>query len=83
MKESFFKNVIKYSIPNIVSFILGIVSVVVLTRIFSTETYGIINIFNNTSALFLSIAYLGLDSAFIRFYNDLPRNINSKQLGFF
>lgn len=77
-----FSKIIQFYIPSIISFVLGLFSAVILTRVFDTETYGVLNIFNNSAALLLSISYLGLDTAFIRFYNDTPEGMESKQLGF-
>lgn len=70
--NSLLKNIGKYSISNIINFFLGFLSVYLLTRLLSPEQYGFINIFNNTVALILSFVYMGLDSSFIRFYNEPP-----------
>lgn len=80
--NSEFGKIIRFYIPSIISFFLGLLSAVILTRIFDKESYGLLNIFNNSAALILSISYLGFDSAYIRFYNDTPKGIDSKQLGF-
>lgn len=71
-EKKFVKEIAKFSVSSIVNFILGFASVIILTRLFEPEQYGFINIFNNTVALILSISYLGLDSSFIRFYNESP-----------
>lgn len=76
-----FKTILKFSISNIVNLFLGLLSAVVLTRVFAPDVYGELNIFNATVATGLSVLYLGLDSSFIRFYNDPPPGETSKELG--
>lgn len=82
MNKSIAENILRFYIPSIVSFILGLISAIVLTRVFQSEIYGILNVFNVTSALILSFSYLGLDSAYIRFYNEPPAGVEKKQLCF-
>ena len=64
-----------------VNLVLGFLSALILTRAFEPETYGIINIFNETVLIGLSILYLGCDSSFIRFYNEPPERDTNKELG--
>lgn len=78
--ENIVSSIIRFYIPSIVSFVLGLISAIVLTRVFDPETYGLLNIFNNASTLLLTISYLGLDSAYIRFYNEPPKGATSKEL---
>ena len=56
---------------------MGLLSVVILTRLLRPEQYGLLNIFNNAVALILSVVYLGLDSSYIRFYNEPPEEKSS------
>lgn len=81
MKDNFVNSIIKYSIPSLFSFILGIVAVFVLTNIFTSEDYATISIFNNNSALIVSIVYLGFDSLYIRFFNESSDESNRNELG--
>lgn len=75
------KSILKFSVSNIANMIIGLFSAVILTRVFVPEVYGVLNIFNTTVATGLSIIYLGLDSCYIRFYNEPPNNTSNKQLG--
>ena len=75
------KTILKFSVSNIVNLILGVVSAVVLTRTFDPDVYGLLNIFNATVAVGLSLLYIGLDSSYIRFYNEPPGNDTNKELG--
>lgn len=80
MNNRILKSILKFYIPSIISFFLGMISAIVLTRVFEPSVYGTLNVFNNTSALILSISYLGLDAAYIRFYNEAPEGFTSKDL---
>lgn len=80
MKDNFVKSILKFYIPSIVSFVLGLLSAIILTRVFVPEIYGTLNVFNNTVALILSVSYLGFDTAYIRFYNEPPKNMSKTQL---
>ncbi|TYZ24507.1 lipopolysaccharide biosynthesis protein [Selenomonas ruminis] len=75
------KSIMSFSVSNIVNLFIGLFTVVVLTRVFSPEVYGVVNIFNTTVATGLSILYMGLDSSYIRFYNEPPINDSNKDLG--
>ena len=75
------KNILKFSLSNLVNMVIGLFSAIILTRVFVPEVYGVLNIFNTTVATGLSILYLGLDSCYIRFYNEPPDNTSNKQLG--
>ena len=75
------KSILKFSVPNIVNICLSLIATFILTRVFAPETYGVLNIFNTTAATVLSIFYFGMDSAYIRFYNEPPHGNSSAQLG--
>lgn len=75
------KDILKFSVSNIVNLVLGLLSAFILTRSFQPETYGVLNIFNTTVATAISFLYLGLDSSYIRFYNEPPSNNSSSQMG--
>lgn len=81
MKDNIINTIIRFYIPSIISFVTGLASAIILTRVFPTKIYGILTIFNNSSSLILSISYLGFDSAYIRFFNDVPNGLNNKRLG--
>ncbi|AEV70615.1 lipopolysaccharide biosynthesis protein [Acetivibrio clariflavus] len=77
---SFIKSIFKFSISSWVNFFISILSVIITTRIFSPEMYGSINMYNSASSLFMGIICLGLDSGFLRFYNEPPKGYDEKQL---
>jgi len=76
--RSFLKNVAYYSVPIWVSFALNFISVPIKTRLFLPEEIGKINLFSTYLTMFIQIALLGLDQAFVRFYYEPPKN-NTKQ----
>lgn len=76
----FIKSIFKFSISSWVNFIISILSVSITTRIFAPEVYGNITMFNTLSSLLMGIVCLGLDSGFMRYYNEPPKNFDVKQL---
>ncbi|WP_019551926.1 lipopolysaccharide biosynthesis protein [Propionispira raffinosivorans] len=78
--SAFIKSVAKFSVSSWINFVVGIASVMITTRMFSPDIYGVLNLFNSASNVFLGISCLGLDGAFIRFYNDPPLGWDVRQL---
>lgn len=74
------QSIAKFSISSWINFVTGIVTVMVTTRLFNPDIYGLINIYNTASAVLVSIACLGFDSAFIRFYNEPPIGFTKESL---
>lgn len=81
-KDKAIKQIFTFSISTWVNFLIGVLSTVLLTRLVSTELYGEINVFNTASATLMAIMCMGLDSSYIRFYNEPPSNNNRIQLAF-
>ena len=69
-----------YTVIGILCAVISFVTMIVLTRISSEAFFGKINKFITASTLVMSLAYLGLDSAYIRFYFEPPKNTSGKQL---
>lgn len=78
----FLKTIAKFSISSWVNFFIGILTVVITTRIFSPDVYGMLNMFNTTTGVLVSLSCLGLDGAFIRFYYEPPAEWSAKDLFF-
>ena len=76
----FIKNIIKYCIPSLVSALVGIVAIPLISHVYPASDYGKINLFYSVGNMILYIVFLGLDSAFIRFYFEQPQGANRKQL---
>lgn len=79
-KITFINSIIKFSISSWVNFFIAIISVIFLTRLFPPDIYGFLHLFNSASSVLMSVICLGLDSSYIRFYNDPPVNHDNKQL---
>jgi len=80
--DSMLKSIFKFSISTWINFFISLFTAIITTRVFTPDIYGIINVFNTTSATIMSIICLGLDSSYIRFFNEPPAGNNSKQLTF-
>ncbi len=78
--KNFINMMAKFSISSWVNFIIGIATVGITTRLFTPDVYGALNMFNTTTAIFVSVSCLGLDGAFIRFYYEPPEGWDTKQL---
>ncbi len=75
------KHIIKFSIPNILNLLIGVVAVYILTRVFGEEEYATINIFTATITTLWSALCFGMDSSYIRFYNEPPQQEDASVLG--
>ena len=78
--RGFLASILKFSVSSWVSFAMGIVSVMLLTRLFTPEVYGAWNFFNSTSEILVGVACFGLDGAFLRFYYELPSGWTVQEL---
>ena len=79
-KTDFILKIIKFSIPSWIGFIINIVSVVIVTRYFLPDAYGLINTFNASSTLIMGLVCLGLDSGFIRYFFEPPDRFDRNRL---
>lgn len=78
--KSFIKSIIGFSISSWIGFVIGIISVPLLTRLFDPIQFAIINQFNAATLFFLSLVTLGMDSGFVRFFLEPPSGFNKNQL---
>jgi O-antigen/teichoic acid export membrane protein len=74
--------IVKFSIPSWVGFFINIFSVIILTRYFLPDVYGLINTFNATGTFLMGLVCLGLDSGFMRYFFEPPAEYDRKQLFF-
>ena len=61
---------IKFSYGTILSALLGFITTMITTELFSPESFGILAIFTSMISLVTILSSLGTDHAIIRFYND-------------
>lgn len=66
--ESFIKQLLNVSIGTLITLVIGFFTTPVITRLVTTETYGVYSLFSMTSSIFLMFACLGLDQGYIRYY---------------
>ena len=78
--ESFFKGIVQYSISTWVNLFLGVFSVMITTRLLTPDVYGLVAMFFSVSSVMLYVLTLGMDGAYIRFYNEPPGNDTKNQL---
>ncbi len=55
-----------------ISVLIGLIASPIATRLFLPDEMGKLNMFSTYAALFASIAYLGLDQAYVRFFREPP-----------
>ena len=68
--EVFIKNCLKFSLPTIVSAIVGVLILPLISRIYPESEYGYISNFYSIGNMLIGIVVLGLDQAYIRFFNE-------------
>lgn len=76
--KSFLRSIIEYSVSTWANFILGIVSVVLMTRLLAPDVFGLVSLFYSAASVALYAMTLGMDGAYIRFFNEPPAN-NTRQ----
>lgn len=81
-KQSVVKGVLTYSISTWVNLVISMLSIILMTRLLKPDAYGIVMMFLSASNVMLYILTLGFDGAYVRFYNEPPRNDTQKQLLF-
>lgn len=77
--KSFIKKFVGFSIVTWVSFVISFLSAPISTRLFDPAVLGRINIFNTYTNLFGLLILIGLDQAYVRFYNERP---NKRSIGY-
>lgn len=75
-------SILKFSVSTWVNFVVGVLSALITTRLFSKETYALITIFNTAATTGMTITCMGLDSGYIRFFYEPPASNSSKQLAY-
>lgn len=76
----FVKGLIGFSVSAWVAAVIGFIATPIVTRAFLPEQLGKINLFITIVNIFMTIAYLGVDQAFSRFYYEPPGKNDKKSL---
>ena len=78
--RDFIFSVFKFSISTWVNFIVGLLTTIITTRLFTEETLAIVNIFNTATTTGMTIVCLGLDSGYLRFFHEPPAGEDQRQM---
>ena len=66
----FIKNVGKYSVPTVCSALVALIALPMVSRIYPADDFARLSTFYDLGIVLMSLALLGMDSAYIRFRND-------------
>ncbi len=76
----FLRSALSYSVATYINFIIYGLSVLLTTYLMPPEVFGPVDIFISAATLIMNTAVLGLDQAFIRFFNEPPNGMGAKRL---
>ena len=76
----FVKNLVKYCIPSLISAIVGILVIPLITNSYPSYEYGKINLFYSIANILVLFVVLGMDSAYFRFFYELPVGYTRQRL---
>lgn len=74
------KNILKFCLPAAISAIIGVAVLPVLSRVYPEAEYGYISNFYSIGNLLMGVLLLGLDSAYMRFFNEPPAGSTRNRL---
>ena len=77
MKNKLFLHFSVYSFGGLLISIAGFISFPILTRFFSVEEYGLMNLVSTTLAIIVGLSKLGVHNSIVRYVHEI-RNNNSK-----
>lgn len=78
--KEFVKKLFSFSIATVVGFGISFFATPIITRCFSPEEMGKINLFMTYMNIIISVCYLGMDQTYVRFYNEPIGRYNEKNL---
>lgn len=70
MKNNLFKKFIEFALGNAIVFVLGIFSVPIVSRMIDPTQNGKASMFITYTSLIVLVLTMGIDQAYIRYYND-------------
>ncbi|XJZ27088.1 lipopolysaccharide biosynthesis protein [Bacillota bacterium Lsc_1132] len=77
------QNIGKFSIVTVFSALLSLMVIPLISRVFSVEEFGKINMFITVGNMMMSVALLGMDNAVVRFFHEPLKGTNKKSILFF
>ena len=78
--SAFFRRIAGYSMTSWINFIIGIASVVLMTRLFAPDVIGAYTLFNTATDLLMIFCCMGFDNALIRFFYAPPHDESHQAL---
>lgn len=72
--NQFIKSMLKFSVPTVISALIGILCLPIISRVYPEEQYGYISQYRSVGTLIRGIVLLGLDQAYIRFFHEASEN---------
>lgn len=78
--KEFISMTMKYGVAYIAIAIINVISVAILTRLFSVEQYGYISYFFSAASLVSSVLSLGLADGYIRYFYEPPKLLDERNL---
>lgn len=79
--KKFIQNLMKFSVPTVVSAFVGLVAIPLITRLYPPKEYGYISLFVSVTAIMASIVALGLNNSAVRFFYE-PLDGSTKEQNF-
>lgn len=74
------RNISKFSVVSIFAAVLSFTVIPIITRVFSPEEFGKINMFFTIGNMMMAFVLMGIDSAYIRYFHEPPKGTNKKQI---
>lgn len=74
------KSIFGFSIPSLINMFVSFLVLPFVTRLFSPEDLGKLNLFFTYTSIIATISMLGIDQGYIRFFNEVPGRNSSRAL---
>lgn len=74
--RDFLGDMLKFSVPTVVSALVGVLVLPLISRVYPEAEYGYVSNFYSIGNMMMGIVTLGLDQAYIRFFNAPPIGTN-------
>lgn len=81
-QKSFIKNIVGFSLASYVGAAISLVSVPIVTRLYSAAEIGKINLFLTYLSIIGVFCFMGFDNVLVRYYNEPPNNYKSANLSY-
>lgn len=79
-QKSFIKNIVGFSFASYVGAAISLVSVPIVTRLYSAAEIGKVNLFLTYLSIVSVFCFMGFDNVLVRYYNEPPKNYTPTSL---